>query len=105
MLRSPSHSCTFLARFYHLASGALREVSSYEVAPGTADSESLVLWLEGVLATARDIAPVPSEIARRLGAGTSSHALDRATLAALYEEHSANHSVRLKKPRLDRSLT
>jgi hypothetical protein len=43
------------------------------------DIDRLVVWLEGVLATAQDIAPTAHNIESRLGAGSSAYALDRAT--------------------------
>ena len=60
--------------------GPPREVSAYKLSPTKPDPEPFLIWLEGVLATARDIPATPREIERRLGAGSSAHALDRATL-------------------------
>ncbi|MDQ3095865.1 MAG: hypothetical protein M3Q82_07910 [Actinomycetota bacterium] len=50
-----------------------------------------------MLATKTAVQPTPQEIHDRLGAESSSHALDYATLNALYEEHSDNPTVVLKR--------
>ncbi len=55
------------------------------------------MWLEGVLATRQDIVPTPGEIARRLGATSASHELDRAALAALYEQFQHEPTVQMKR--------
>lgn len=72
-------------RCYHLENEKLAEVASFEIDPKRADTNGLLVWLEGVLATTKDVAPTPDTIRQRLGAGSSSHALDRATVASLYE--------------------
>ncbi|MCX4391277.1 N-6 DNA methylase [Micromonospora peucetia] len=53
--------------------------------------------MEGVLATSQRVRPTPAEVARRLGATSTSHKLDRAALAALYEEHEQLPTVQLKR--------
>jgi len=83
-------------RCYHLRDGQLREVSTF-VAKDGRDAEELVLWLEGVLATARDLKPTPQQIRARLGVGSSAHALDRATIAALYEQSKTAAVVATKR--------
>lgn len=50
-----------------------------------------------MLATRRAIPPTPAEIAERLGADSSSHALDHSTLAALYAHGEHLPTVRLKR--------
>ncbi|MCC6522361.1 MAG: N-6 DNA methylase [Polyangiaceae bacterium] len=82
---------------YHLEHGHLVEVSEITVVAGRTEPSALLIWLEGVLATARDLRPTPEQIAVRLGAGSSAHALDRATLAALYAEHKSSPGVRTKR--------
>jgi hypothetical protein len=77
--------------------GPPREVSAYKVSPTKLDAESFLVWLEGVLATARDIPATPREIERRLGAGSSAHALDRDTLLDLFKRHRDHPSVRMKR--------
>lgn len=84
-------------RLYHLAGETFGEVSSLELAPASADAETLVVWLEGALATAAGILPTPKEIERRLGTHSSAHALDYAELARLHAENRGNPTVGLKR--------
>lgn len=84
-------------RCYHLDRGTLVEVSSLTLAPAKPDVAALLVWVEGVLATAKGIKPTPEAIQTRLGAGSSAHHLDRATLAALYDEHRDAPTVRTKR--------
>lgn len=82
---------------YRLQQGQLVKVSELTVTASKQDIARLPVWLEGVLATARDVKPTPHTIYTRLGAGSSSHALDRSTLAALYEEHKEKPVVKTKR--------
>jgi len=84
-------------RLYHLADDELEEVSSFELSPTTADAEGLIVWLEGALATVEAISPTPREIERRLGAGSSAHALAFAELERLYNKNRDNPTVHLKR--------
>lgn len=84
-------------RLYHLADDELEEVSYFELSPATADAEGLAVWLEGALATVEAIAPTPREIERRLGAGSSAHALAYAELERLYVRNRENPTVILKR--------
>ncbi|MEX2206666.1 MAG: N-6 DNA methylase [Myxococcota bacterium] len=90
-------------RCYHLGLSGLEEVAGFSL-KGT-DADGLLLWLEGVMATTQHISPTPREIRLRLGAGTSSHALDRATLTSLYKASKEIESVRLKRKLWARLLT
>ncbi|WP_287339276.1 N-6 DNA methylase [Mesorhizobium sp.] len=90
---------------YDLVDGKLREVSSIMVDANAADIERFVVWLEGVLATASDIAPTALNIETRLGAGSSSYALDRASLSSLYLRNRENPSVKMKRTLWSRLLT
>lgn len=92
-------------RCYHLTTAGLQEVAALTLRKGRPDLEALLIWLEGVLATVRGIKPTPDEITRRLGAGSSSHALDRASLAALYKQHKDDEAVRMKRELWARLLT
>jgi hypothetical protein len=92
-------------RCYDLLEGKLREVSAVVVEDTAADIERLVVWLEGVLATAKGLAPSPSNIEARLGATSSSYALDRASLAALYSRHRSSPTVEMKRSLWSRLLT
>jgi len=80
---------------FHEVDGALREATRHEAAG--ADPSGVMEWLEGVLATKTAIAPTPEQIATRLGADSSSHALDYATLAALYADSRELPTVALKR--------
>lgn len=84
-------------RCYDLLDNKLREVSSLVVEDTTADIDRLIVWLEGVLATAKGLAPTAANIEARLGATSSSYALDRASLAALYSKHRDSSTVKMKR--------
>lgn len=90
---------------YDLISDQLREVSSITLAEGQADLDRLVVWLEGVLATAQNITPSAHNIEAHLGAGSSAYALDRATLSALYDRHRKSPTVKMKRTLWSRLLT
>ncbi len=90
---------------YHLVEDELSLVSSLVIDPKNPDVEGLLLWLEGVLATADQVRPTPREIERRLGARSSAHQLDSADLAALYEVHRDDPTVKLKRELWGRLLT
>jgi len=82
---------------YHLVSDGLVEVSAMEVSASKPNADELLLWLDGVMATKQDVAPTPEAIQTRLGAESSAHALDRATLTALYAANRALPSVAMKR--------
>ncbi|MFO0602045.1 MAG: N-6 DNA methylase [Polyangiales bacterium] len=84
-------------RCYHLAGDGLVEVSHLLVQAAKPDVDAFLVWLEGVLATTRDVKPTPDAVRERLGAASSAYAIDRATLAALYEAHKADPSVYIKR--------
>ncbi len=92
-------------QLYHLDDGHLHEVSAFELDPRTLDVDGLVIWLDGVLATADKITPTPAEIGRRLGAGSTAHALDVADLLALYHRYRHHPSVALKRQLWAKLLT
>jgi hypothetical protein len=77
--------------------GPPREVSAHKISPSRPDLEPFLVWLEGVLATARDIPATSREIRQRLGAGSSAHDLDRATLLELFARHRDHPAVRMKR--------
>ncbi|GAA4872195.1 N-6 DNA methylase [Actinomycetospora straminea] len=82
---------------FYLDGEELEEIANLElVGPPEGDLENLRVWLETILATVRDIAPVPEEIHRRLGASSNSHKLDHATLASLLHA-SQSPDVELKR--------
>lgn len=90
---------------YNHVGGALERVSSLSI-QGDADStQRLIFWLEGVLATANGITPNAREIEARLGASSSAYALDRATVAALYERSKNLPTLKVKRELWSRLLT
>ena len=82
---------------FHEVDQQLIEATRHEAMAGAAGLPPLVTWLEGVLATKTAVRPTPAEIHDRLGANSSSHALDFATLKALYQEHGQEPTVLLKR--------
>ncbi|MFF5180695.1 N-6 DNA methylase [Micromonospora sp. NPDC000316] len=84
-------------RAYQLTGDSLTLIDTHALAATRPDGLALFYWLEGVLATSQRVRPAPAEVARRLGAGSTSHKLDRAALAALYEEHAQVPTVKLKR--------
>lgn len=84
-------------RAYQLRSDSLMLVDSHTLSAARPDGLALFYWLEGVLATSQRVPPTPAEVARRLGAESTSHKLDRVALAALYEEHQHSPTVKLKR--------
>ena len=53
---------------YRLQGGRLEEATKHQVDASRPNADALCIWLEGILATARDIRPTPEEIRQRLGA-------------------------------------
>jgi SAM-dependent methyltransferase len=86
-----------LWELHHLAGSGTQVVSELRLTGDRDDSETLPVWLEGVLATAQNIQPTPKEIYRRLGSESSSMSLDYADLRAIYAEHKSQPSVALKR--------
>lgn len=82
---------------YHEVGDELEEATSHTATSGPAGAIALLRWLEGVLATKQGVRPTPSEIHDRLGAASSSHALDYSTLAALFETSRDLPTVRVKR--------
>ncbi|MGH3832741.1 MAG: hypothetical protein ACRDRS_20265 [Pseudonocardiaceae bacterium] len=78
---------------YHEQGGTLVDDTQHVLNPTKPDGTALLYWLEGVLKTRQGVPPTPDEIRAQLGATSSSHALDRATLAALYAEHSESKTA------------
>lgn len=82
---------------YDLIDERLREISTISVEPTAPSMERFTVWLEGVLATAQNVAPTARNIELRLGAGSSSYQIDRATIASLYLSQKANPTVQMKR--------
>lgn len=81
---------------YHLVSGNADPITSYE--PNSRhDGRALFYWLDGVLAARAGVPASPTEIRRRLGAESASHAIDFATLASLYQASRDLPTVKVKR--------
>jgi len=85
--------------------GAATEVSHLRVSAADPDVDALKVWVEGVLATRQHIKTSPTEIRRRLGSGTTSFALDRRSLAVLYDSCRNDPEVQVKRMLWARLLT
>lgn len=92
-------------RCYHVSAGQLLQVSDFKITETSPEVDELVDWLDGVMATVQGLAPTPQAIRARLGARTSSHDLDRATLSALFEQNKESQSLRVKRELWARLLT
>lgn len=82
---------------FRLIGTELAEVTVLELTGAAQDAERLQVWLESILATQHMVAPVPTEIRRRLGAESPAHLLDHATLTSLYESAASTPEVRVKR--------
>ena len=92
-------------RCYHSSADRLAEVSSHRVSAASPDLDQLLIWLDGVMATVRGLAPTLETIRTRMGAGMSWHDLDQATLEALFEKHKKSQSLQVKRELWARLLT
>ena len=86
-----------LWELYHLGAAGSVLVNSLLLRGEDSDTEALTVWLEGVMATAQGITPTAKEIERRLGAESSSFALDYADLRDIYAQHKNDTEVSLKR--------
>lgn len=92
-------------RCLQVVGGIPEVVSTHLVSSTRPDIDALLIWLEGVLATAKDVPPTPVEISRRLGAVSSSYELDRATLMTLFQSHAKHPAVLMKRKLWAKLLT
>ena len=83
----------------------LCEVAHFDSNTSDATVDRLLVWLEGVLATAQQIPATSNEIVLRLGSGSSSHSLDHATIASLYARNRDLPTVRMKRALWSKLLT
>lgn len=90
---------------YDLVGDQLQLVTSFDACAVGMDASRLLVWLEGVLATAQNIPATSAEITARLGSSSSAHALDHATIKALYERNSHLPTVRMKRGLWSKLLT
>ena len=82
---------------FHFAADSLCPISAYCVDPALAEPEPLITWLAAVLVTQQQIAPTREAISNRLGADSPGHALERATLRALYDANRENPEIQVKQ--------
>lgn len=90
---------------YDLVNAKLRQVSIASFEDKSDEVNRLIVWLEGVLATAQGIAPTTVNIAERLGAGSTAYSLDHTTLATLYQKNRDNPTVQVKRMLWSKLLT
>lgn len=85
-------------RCFHLnPSKDFVEISKHIVNSKNPDAEQLIAWLDGVLATKQNIIPSPEEIKNKLGAESSTYAINHATLLGLYEKNKDLPTVQMKR--------
>jgi N-6 DNA Methylase len=89
---------------HHLAGDKSRVVNELRLTGGSDDLQALLVWLEGVMATAVGIKPTPKEIRRRLGAEGPSFALDFADLKEIYCQNRREPEIALKRELWSRLL-
>lgn len=84
---------------YHLnqADDQFHEVSRFVLDAAEPDTGGLLLWLEGILSTADQLAATPLEIKRRLGADAPGFELDLAELHDIYGQMRNDPEVRQKR--------
>lgn len=82
---------------YQLQHEVLVASTSLTLSASRPDVMALRFWLEGVFATATAVPPTPAQIIARLGAGSASYAIDRASLGAIYAAHRHEPTVALKR--------
>ena len=73
------------------------KVSQHLVKSKSPNVNDLIAWLDGVLATKKNIIPTPEEIKNKLGAESSAYAINHATLLSLYEENKNRPTVKMKR--------
>ena len=93
-------------RLYHRAGGMLTCVPPPHIVDASnPDAESLLAWLETVLATRQQITPTPEEVRRKLGADSLAYKVDSADLAALYARYQNEPTVQVKRAMWAKLLT
>jgi TIR domain/N-6 DNA Methylase len=92
-------------RLYHRLDEGLQQVKSLIFDPSAPDVEELLIWLESVLASGRQIEPTPREIIRKLGADSPEYALDSAELRAIYAKCRELSAVKVKRAMWAKLLT
>lgn len=90
---------------YHRTSGELQSVSKFHVESTDPDVDGLLVWLEGVMATAERLVPTPVEVERRLGAEAPGSQMDLAELADIYAQCREMPEARMKRELWGRLLS
>lgn len=88
---------------YHVVGPEIREVTSISIEGSCV--ETLIVWLEGVLATTSGIAPTTLAIEQHLGAESVSYKIDRSSIASIYQRNKNDPSVVMKRTLWARLLT
>jgi SAM-dependent methyltransferase len=89
---------------HHLVRDSSQVVNQLRLTGADEDCDALLVWLEGVMATAYGIKPTPKEIRRRLGADGPSFALDFADLKEIYSQNMNEPEIALKRELWSRLL-
>lgn len=89
---------------HHLVGDRSHVVNELRLTGAGEDPDALLVWLEGVMATAFGIKPTPKEIHQRLGAQGPSFALDFADLREIYSQNKAEPEIALKRELWSRLL-
>jgi hypothetical protein len=89
---------------HHLIREESQVVNELRLTGAAEDPDALLVWLEGVMATAVGIKPTPKEIRRRLGAEGPSFALDFADLKEIYSQNRKEPEIALKRELWSRLL-
>ena len=89
---------------HHLVRDKSQVVNELRLTGADEDREALLIWLEGVMATAFGLKPTPKEIRQRLGAEGPSFALDFADLKEIYRQNRREPEIALKRELWSRLL-
>lgn len=89
---------------HHLVGNKSQVVNELRLTGADEDREALLIWLEGVMATAFGLKPTPKEIRQRLGAEGPSFALDFADLKEIYRQNRREPEIALKRELWSRLL-
>jgi SAM-dependent methyltransferase len=84
-------------RLYRSSEGSLQQVTLLTVSSSAPNVNELLMWLESVLASGRQIEPTQQEIARKLGAQSPSYLIDAAELEEIYVKHRDLATVKVKR--------
>jgi hypothetical protein len=85
--------------------GYLLEVATFHLDSSDPDTDALVVWLDGAMATQGDVTPTSREIAQRLGSNSPAYRLDFANLLSIYESCEGSPEVSVKRELWAKLLT